>query len=157
MSAYDDIIAQYYSLADDLIDSINPAQITLYYRPQELTANNAIGDGKPEIIDFLGGRVPITELDGRDNQTGQNLKEVPVTEVVKIRAYWESQNFMLAQELNLKNTKDLCKVICYTTDNYKLLNAAYGTIDGYKATMVRVPYPYGFTRKYSISYWTRTE
>lgn len=139
-------------LADQLITDVNATPMILYYNTD--TTVDVTGDNLSPIgYDFLGGRSKFSDLDGRSNESGSNKAEVAVTGVITVRAYWKTQKNDI--NASIKDSKDLCKIICFTTDVQSLLNAKYAVVNDRKISMVKDPLPHGLfgEKRYSTSYW----
>ncbi len=109
-----------------------------------------------KVKDYLAGSVPVSELQGRMNEAGQNVKETTTFEDILARAYWTNKpNDAQALDSNLKDVAHVCKLITYRDSDQSLKNANYAVIDGYQCKLRDVPVPHGLgsVKRYSTSYW----
>jgi hypothetical protein len=160
MVPYTQLFQKWKDLSDDLIEYVNPTSIVLYFQPNTLTTItpsniNGPGGSVPNIYDMLGGRMPISALPQRSNESGNNLVEIAPSSVIKSRVYWnKSRNNPEASNVNVIDRQDFCKVISYIEDQTSILNAIYAKIDGYKCKRIADPVPHGLGgRSYVTSYW----
>lgn len=157
---YTQLWAKFETLANDLIEEVNATTVILYFAPATLTSINSPqldgnGGDRPNIFDALGGRVPITTLPERQNESGSNLSETPQTRTIKSRVYWNKVNRNKdIGAINTVDRKDTCKIISYFSDQQDLLNAIYINVDGYKCKRIADPVPHGLGgRLYVTSFW----
>lgn len=153
---YAALLAKFKSLADDLIEEVNGGSVTLYFQPATLTSidpPDQVGPGgtEPNIFDRLGGRMPMTSLPERHNESGSNLEEVPTSLTIKSRVYWVPTK--LDKTSNVIDRKDTAKVISYVADMQNILNATSAMIDGHMCKRTIDPTLHGMGNYYVESYW----
>jgi len=142
----------YNDQADELIETINAAELTLYYKNPILTSvtNSPVPSG---ILDAYNSQSFIENLHNRISEGGAGYQQSVLSETIKVRSYWNSVNSKFP--VDLRDNLNVVQINSYTTDQQKLLNASYAQINGYKIKMIRDPIPYGFCKRYSISFWER--
>lgn len=152
---YTDLFAKFKLLADDLIETVNAASVTLTYLNQSLTTTSAAPSSRPEIIDQLGGRNNLNNLNGHQGEsTNTNLIQGTNTEVIKARIYWNCSPYDTALKgLNIKEIRNVCKMITYIAYTQNILNATTATIDGKICKLIREPVPHGMQSYYVECYW----
>lgn len=139
-------------LADQLITDVNATPMVLFYNTD--TTISVTGDNlSPLGYDFLGGRTSFNDMESRSNESGANRAEVVASGAITVRAYWK--NIKNDVNASIKDSKDICKIICFTTDAQKLLNAKYAVVNDRKISMVKDSLPHGLfgDKRYSTSYW----
>ncbi len=140
--------------------------MTLYYGGLTLdeAPTNVVAPYGLNNYNELGEPVPVDALQGRMSQGGAGFKETPVTESIKVRAYWEKSTNTV-RELGLSLQDKVVKINCYLSDvpkltkcNYAEINSPDNPLISLRITMVRGPVPYGLgqTYSYAISYWKAT-
>lgn len=152
---WDDIKAKFNDGADELIDTINASDITIFYSPQA-GLSDAEGDlsVKPYNFDAYGGRVPLQSMTDRSEESGSNLVNTPANESIVVRAYWISKSAKSANgDKSFVLFDQRLKIIAYTTDMIKLSNAIYIDFQGIQLKNADLPKPYGFGKRYCVSYW----
>lgn len=145
--------AKYEEMSELFITDINATPVTLYYAPQAVLTTVDVTNDRPTIFDEYGGRVPIENLPDRQNESGNDLAEVPTNETILARVYWDPKQD--ARDVRVKDAVGICKVITYTTDVSKLTNATEALINNKKVKLLFSPTPYGMfgEKQYSCSYW----
>lgn len=151
---WDDLKTQYNTLADELIDTINAAALTLYYNAPNLTAisTSPVPSG---VFDAMNSQNFIESLHNRVNEGGTGYQQTTLSETITVRSYWNKGNSNFP--IDLRANFDVVKINAYATDTQKLLNANYAIVNGYKVKLIPnySPLPYGFGKRYTISYWEK--
>jgi hypothetical protein len=147
LSNWTSIAQSYADIADQFIETINPAVLTLEYKTFTNGSSSLLGQGLSQ--DNIGNPDYIENMFNRQDQHG-SLVEGSASETIKCRAYWNSAEFKFPIEF--KNNLDVGKVIIYTTDVAKVLNASFIYVDGVRAKSVTEPVSYGFLNRYSEFY-----
>lgn len=153
MIPYNDLFNKFNEIADQLITDVNATAMTLHYAP--LNPSNQSGTDTPsDIVGFYGQQQPVNFENNRENQSGENKVFNTLQENITVRAYWVGHDLQkLAKELNIDISKKICKIICFTTDANKLDQAIRSTVNGVNLKILKRPVPYGFQKRYSVSYW----
>ena len=152
---------KYYEMADLFITEINKGLITLYYNPTNLTSNVVNLGEQPRNVTMYGGRGPLSSMPGRFLESGNNVNQTPTTEDINCRIYWTAQKFNIIN--SIADNKNTCKIICYSKDAFKMVNAAYATVETAgrtaKISLVKNPTQYGIgpTKRYAESFWEEIE
>lgn len=152
---YDDLFSLYREGADALIESVNNTTVILYFINDQLTAANPQFAENPKTMDWLTGRVPMSELQGRMESSGTQQVQGTNSETIKGRVYWNPK--MTGGELarlNIKDVRNTCKMITYIVHQNSIINSVYAIIDNHKCTRVGEPILHGLgTRAYITTYW----
>lgn len=151
------LFAKYAEAADLLITDINATSVVLYYANTQLSSTSG-PSGPLNTIDYFGNKAPISDLPNRFDQAGSNVYPSVQPITIQARTYWGNTKY----DPNMKayrteKSESICKINSFTTDTPKLLNALHAVINGYRVTMTDPPIPYGFGKRYSISYWKISE
>ncbi len=149
--------AKYAEIADLFITEINATNVTLYYKPQVPTVNSNEPTLSPFMMDEFGGRQPIQTLDNRINETQSSGAYLsPSSETIQGRAYWQDQKTgKTIVDKNIAVEHVYLKLITYTTNTDKLNAADYIVVNDAKLRNLEPAFPYGFDKRYSISYWEK--
>lgn len=153
---FSSIAAKYKELADLFITDINANRsIVLYYPNPQLTPITNTINQEPNNLDRLGGRTPVSEMEGRFQEAGSNVQETVLSESLEARIYWEPKNIdgKLAR-FNIKDNKNVCKMIASIEYRDKLKYATYALISGKKCKLIIEDIPHGLITAYYITtYW----
>lgn len=153
MVPYNNLFNKFNELADQLITDVNATTMTLHYAPINPTEQNG-SEITSDIVGFYGQKQPISFENNREDQSANNKVFNSLQENITVRSYWDGGDLQkLARELNIDISKRICKIICFTTDATKLDQAISATVNGIKLKVIKRPNPYGFNKRYSVSYW----
>lgn len=149
---WDELQNKYHSLADEFIDTINAASLTVYYSNPVLSApsNSPVPSG---VLDAYNSQNFIENLHNRIDEGGAGYQQTVLSETFLVRTYWNNKDLKFPVEF--RDNLNIVKINAYATDQQKMLNALYAQVNGYKIKMIRDPIPYGFGKRYTISYWER--
>lgn len=149
---WNDLKSKYHDLADELIDTINASSLTLYYNKPVLTSvtNSPAPSG---VLDAYNSQNFIENMYNRGNEAGTNYQQTTLSETITVRSYWNNKDTKFP--VDLRDNLNVVKINAYTTDQQKMMNSIYADMNGYKIKMIRDPIPYGFGKRYTISYWER--
>lgn len=159
---------KYQEMSALFIESINARNITCYYENPLLNSQDSSNLVKAygfDNFDMFGNATPLSDLGGREKESGSSLVQATTTGVIKARVYWISDDYRYAdyvhKELGLGVGQRLCKVVTYISDTPKILQASYIEIENEKspyiknrATLAKPPSSHGFVEgAYSTTYW----
>lgn len=143
---------KYQELSDLFITDVNNNQIVLYFPQTSLTSNTINVSSPVPNFDSYGGRQSVDNFIDRVNSSGNQLNQSNITGIILGRTYWTSQKF--DQNGNLISDDNTCKVITYSENSQKIVNAEYAVINEKKVKLIKLPSPYGlFGKQYCISFW----
>ncbi len=152
------LFAKYNEVADLLITDVNHTPVELFYANQQLSPSNQTVVQPMTTSDYFGGQAPISDLQGRQDQSATGVYPGTNSNIVYCRVYWMNSKYdPVMKELRTDKSESICKINCFTTDAFALRNAAYAVVNGYRVTMTDPPIPYGFGKRYSFSYWQIAE
>ena len=156
----DSVWEKYRELSALFITEVNKTTITLHFTQNTVTTIDNPNNFQPPNIESYGGRVPVASMDGRIQEGGSNVRESDVTESIIVRLYWTNNKiFDQAKQINVMDSKNAVKIICYATDANKLQQAKYITTihEGVsKQLIMTIPpvfYGMGGQKTYAISFW----
>lgn len=151
---------KYRELSALFIEEVNKTVITLHYTQNTVTTTNNSTDFALPNIDAYGGRSPVDSIDGRLQEEGNHVIENDRTESITVRFYWTTNKiYDKNKNINILDSKNIAKIICYSNDADKLRNAKYISVTQsnitYKLGIVIPPIFYGMNgnKNYSISFW----
>lgn len=151
---------KYRELSALFITEVNKTTITLYFNQDNVTTVSNPNNFLPPSLDMYGGRSPIAAMDGRSQESSGPVRETIIPEDILVRLYWiNSKVYDTAKQIEVINSKNTAKIICYARDANKLQNAQYisvtneGVVRKLIMTIPPVFYGMGGIKSYAISYW----
>lgn len=148
----------YETQSDLFITDINPSEITLKYRPLNLTpVANPFVD-QPKIEDEFGEQVNYGSLPDRIQESGNDLQQVNSSETIPCRIYWldlkQTMGDPALSKINAALDNNIVKIITYVANMQKIINADYAIANDKNIKLIVPPTPYGlFGKQYCVSYW----
>lgn len=153
----------FYQMADLFITEINAGSLTLYYPTQTLTTPTTAFGEPPRGVSLYGAREPVHSMPGRFMEaapSGASVVQASTGEAIACRLYWNDRDqHPTMRDLNIQQSENRLRVVCYNSDAYKMVNAAYAEADCagriVKLQLIRKPVSYGLgpTKRYAESIW----